>query len=351
MTLNHEPVLAAIVLVVTTMFCVQAHAQRISPAPTESHVVPGRIAGSESQLGTTPNASLVSTSRPAASAPPALFDLSDSDVKFKLESLMSTLRDSRHESWVLAAYPDPKTSRPLIGAGFSLDVPATEHPQSDPLNPHTFLEPSSEQLWQAAGLDPAKLQTILERYDRDLKTWKKKNFRRKIKTHQLSPELTDEDATSLLLISVTQAVYNARAYCREFDQLTRSQQMAISQLVFQMGVNLQEFVQFLSVLNDTSYRESPTTGNPVMAENEHWKAAQTALIQSDWARRYRTRAISVIAMFDPDYEQHPAQAELQVQAVLRPPVIHHGKKAHPKSLSAANGTKHGHKAARAQAPG
>src|SRR5271166_4021191 len=183
-----------------------------------------------------------------------LFDFSDSDIKFKLESLMNILRDSRHESWVLAAYPDPKTSRPLIGAGFSLDVEATEHPQRDPLNPHMFIEPSSAQLWQAAGLDSGSLQVILDQYDSDLKAWKKKNFRRKIKTHQLSPQLTDEEATKLLRISVIQAIHNARAYCREFDQLTASQQMALSQLVFQMGVNLEEFVQFRAALNrDPSY--------------------------------------------------------------------------------------------------
>jgi hypothetical protein len=111
---------------------------------------------------------------------------------------MNTLRDPTHESGVLTAYRAPKTSRPLIGAGFSLDVPASEHLQSDPLNPHTFLEPSSAELWEAAGLDPARLQTILGQYDRELKKWKKKNFRKKIKTHQLPPQLTDADATKLL---------------------------------------------------------------------------------------------------------------------------------------------------------
>ena len=43
-----------------------------------------------------------------------------------------------------------------------------------------------------------------------------------------------------------------RAYCRVFDQLTASQQMALSQLVFQMGVNLEEFTQFLSAINDSA---------------------------------------------------------------------------------------------------
>src|SRR5208337_2259251 len=94
--------------------------------------------------------------------PVPLFDFEESDIKFQLESLMNILRDSRHEGWVLAAYPDPKTSRPLIGAGFGLDDPATEHVQRDPLNPHPFLEPSTAQLWQAAGLDSERLQAILD---------------------------------------------------------------------------------------------------------------------------------------------------------------------------------------------
>jgi hypothetical protein len=59
-----------------------------------------------------------------------------------------------------AAYPDLKTGHPLIGAGFNLDLPAREHPQRDPFNPHPFLEPSSAELWQAAGLDPERLRTI-----------------------------------------------------------------------------------------------------------------------------------------------------------------------------------------------
>ncbi len=127
--------------------------------------------------------------------PASLFDFKDSDIKFSLNSLMSVLRDSRHEGWVLAAYPDPKTSRPLIGAGFGLDVSATEHPQRDPLNPHPFVEPSTAQLWQAAGLDSATLQAILDQFDRDLATWKKKNFRKKIRIHALSPQITEDDAT------------------------------------------------------------------------------------------------------------------------------------------------------------
>ncbi len=278
----------------------------------------------------------VSSAGIAASAvTPPLFDFKDSDVKFQLASLMNILRDSRHESWVLAAYPDPKTSRPLIGAGFSLDVPAIEHPQHDPLNPHPFIEPSSAQLWQAAGLDPEKLQSILDQYDRDLDAWKKRNFRRKIRTHELSPELTDDEATKLLRISAIQATYNARAYCRFFDQLTASQQMALSQLVYQMGVNLEEFTTFLSTVNDPSYGEATLSGTSAPGQYEHWKAVQSSLIQSQWARRYSTRAVSVIAMFDPDYEQDPREAERKVMAQLHPRT-HHRKKASVRSVRAGN---------------
>jgi len=94
-----------------------------------------------------------------------LRDFHHSDVKFELSTLMDTLRDRGHEGWVLAAYPDPKTGKPLIGAGFSLDLPEREHPQTDPLNPHPFLEPSSADLWQAAGLEPARLDAILDQFN------------------------------------------------------------------------------------------------------------------------------------------------------------------------------------------
>ncbi len=257
---------------------------------------------------------------------------------------MNVLRDSRHEGWVLAAYPDPKTSRPLIGAGFSLDVAAIDHPQRDPLNPHPFLEPSAAQLWQAAGLDSVKLQSILDRFDRDLDAWKKKKFRKKIRTHDLSPQLTEEEATRLLRISTIQATYNARAYCRVFDQLTASQQMALSQLVFQMGVNLEEFTQFLSAVNaDSSSGDSiqlVSTADPLA---EHWKTVQSTLIQSQWARRYSSRAISVIAMFDPNYADDPRAAERKVQATLHPKTTHHHRKAHASSVRAGNNAGHSNK--------
>jgi hypothetical protein len=287
------------------------------------------VAGSAAQTATAgpsspaQSAALVSGDLPAAThdvvtSPAPLFDLNDSDIKFKLDNLTRTLRDARHEGWVLAAYPDPKTSRPLIGAGFGLDIEAMQHPQSDPLNPHQFLEPSSQQLWQAAGLDPDKLQNILERYDRDLEAWKKKNFRRKIRTHSLTPEVSEDEALKLLRISAIQAAFNARAYCRNFDQLTASQQMGLSQLVYQMGVNLGEFSQFLGVINQDNPGET-------VGDSAHWKTVQDTLIESQWARRYRIRAVSVIAMFDPQYDSDPGAAERKVEAVLHPPAHHHKK--------------------------
>jgi len=270
----------------------------------------------------------------------SLFGFKDSDIKFNLDNLMKILRDSRHEGWVLAAYPDPKTSRPLIGAGFSLDVMATEHIQRDPLNPNPFIEPSSAQLWRAAGLDIERLQTILDQFDLDLKAWKKKSYRKKMKTHMLSPELTEEEATRLLRISAIQAIHNARAYCRDFDQLTASQQMALSELVFQMGVNLEEFVQFLSAINDdTRYRDSAQPDDGIETEVEHWKTVQRTLIESQWARRYTSRATAVIAMFDPDYVDDPTGAERRVQATIRPHVKHHHKKAARGQTRAERGVK------------
>jgi len=295
---------------------------------------------------------------PVASALQPLLDFKDADIKFNLQALMNTLRDNRHEGWVLAAYPDPKTSRPLIGAGFSLDLPPREHTQRDRLNPSQFLEPSSAQLWEAAGLEPQRLQTMLEQYDRQLSAWKKNRFRRKIRTHELFPEISEEDAIRLLRISTIQAVHNAQAYCRDFGRLTGPQQMALTQLVFQMGVNLEEFTQFLFAINHHASANSPQTSSAAIAsaslapgqrqpvdtssftsanspalgaesfdaaatmafvdDSEYWKAVQETLIHSDWARRYSTRAVSVIAMFNPEYQNAPWAAEAKVRAEVHP---------------------------------
>jgi hypothetical protein len=243
---------------------------------------------------------------PADPTVQALLAFRQSDVKFRLSDLMEVLRDRRHEGWVLAAYPDPKTERPLIGAGFSLDLPEREHRQTDPLNPHPFVEPSSAQLWAAAGLDPARLQQILSDYDARLASWKMKRFRRNIR--DLEPQITDDQANALLRVGAIQAIVNARAYCRNFDDLSASQQMAVSQLVYQMGVNLGEFTNFLALVNQ----------NGAPATQADWRAVQQSLEQSQWARLYRVRAVSVIAMLDPRYDDSPSLAERQVAAVLRP---------------------------------
>ncbi len=248
-----------------------------------------------------------------------LEDFKLSDVKFSLDDLMDVLRDRRHEGWVLAAYPDPKTGRPLIGAGFSLDLPARDHPQTDPLNPHLFLEPSSAELWQAAGLDATRLSQILDEYQQRLQRTGTRQFRKQIKT--LPPQITEDDAALLLRIAAIHAIYNARAYCRNFDHLTGSQQMAMTQLVYQMGVNLAQFSQFLGLVNDDSLaRPAPHATTTVDAQ--YWITVQQSLIHSQWARLYRVRAISVIAMLDPRYENNPRMAERRVQATLRPAVTH-----------------------------
>src|SRR5271156_646666 len=247
-----------------------------------------------------------SAALPSASVPEdgaqQLLGFRDSDIKFSLGSLMDILRDHQHEGWGLAAYPDPNTRRPLIGAGFSLDVQASDHPQRDPLNPHPFVEPSSAQLWQAAGLSPDRLQQILNQFDHDASAWTTKQYRRKVIRHKLTPQLSEEEATQLLRISAIQAIYNARAYCRCFDRLTASQQMAFSQLVFQMGTNLQQFQEFLGTVNDeNSDRELAKLDGYVETGPQHWQTVQRTLMDSQWARRYTIRASTVIAMFDPNY--------------------------------------------------
>jgi len=282
-----------------------------------------------------------------------LRDFNGSNVKFDVSELMDMLRDRRHEGWVLAAYPDPKTHRPLIGAGVSLDLPAREHLQRDPLNPHPFLEPSSAELWQAAGLDPARLERILAQFSaRPAVPTRGRHRARIIRT--LEPEITDEEATQLLRISVIQAIYNAQAYCRGFDRLTASQQMAMSQLVYQMGVNLEEFSQFLQLINSgygTGSTPADSLGQDFAATDVgYWETVQQSLIHSQWARLYRTRAVSVIAMLDPAYPESPQAAERRVSATLRPAVVQRrrGRTASPRELASASGSRgratHGKKA-------
>lgn len=310
-----------------------------NPAPANS------FAGSDASIAPASAAS-VSSDAPAIQVPvtmsPAvqlLGSFQASDIKFDIEDLIEILRDRRHEGWVLAAYPDPKTGRPLIGAGFSLDLPARDHPQHDLLNPHPFLEPSSAELWTAAGLDPQQLQQILADYQARLDAWSTRKYRSQIKT--LPPQISDEDATLLVRVAAIQAINNAKAYCRNFDQLSGSQQMALSQLVYQMGVNLEEFGQFLGLINTDSLPTSAV--HNVSAEDAvYWKSVQQSLEQSQWARLYRTRAISVIAMLDPRYNENPTVAERRVGATLRPTVVHrHGSRSGATTELASSGKSSG----------
>ena len=299
------------------------------------------VSSPEPAPGPAPEAPAIAADAPAVPVPTAtpavqkLRDFKDSDVKFDLQHLMNLLSDRNHEGWVLAAYPDPRTGQPLIGAGVSIDLPAQEHPQRDPLNPNPFLEPSSAELWQAAGLDPDRLNAILADFHDRLNVWSMREYRQHIP--ELPPQITEDDAMQLLRIAIVQSILNARAYCRSFDQLTAPQQMALSQLVFQIGTNLEEFTQFLGLINSDSIA-APIAKKVAASDVAYWKGVQASLIQSQWARLYRLRAISVIAMLDPRYSQSPRMAELRVGAVLRPAVVrrHRGRPAGSTQLASSS---------------
>jgi hypothetical protein len=309
----------------------QAEPSSASAIPVPS-TIPGTIARASQEAAALPDA--VKT----------LMDFRASDAKFDVDDLMDVLRDKRHEGWVLAAYPDPKTGQPLIGAGFSLDLPERIHIQRDPLNPHPFLEPSSAELWQAAGLEPARLDAILAQFHYRLDAWSKKGFRLQIRS--LDPQITEADANALLRIGIVQAIYNARAYCRNFDHLSASQQMAMSQLVYQMGVNLEEFSTFLGLINRDG-GNGPEEPALAKADAQYWHDVQLSLVQSQWARLYRDRAKAVIAMLDPNYVANPSGAEHSVGKVLRPVRT---RRSHATTLHKASySTKHHGSAARKRA--
>src|ERR1035441_4635255 len=62
-------------------------------------------------LAATPTAQSAQVPSEAAVSPAVrmIADFKDSDVKFAVNDLVDILRDRRHEGWVLAAYPDPRT--------------------------------------------------------------------------------------------------------------------------------------------------------------------------------------------------------------------------------------------------
>ena len=55
-----------------------------------------------------------------------------------------------------------------------------------------------------------------------------------------------------------------------------------------------------------------------LAGSEHTVSVQGTLVHTDWARRYSTRAVSVIAMFDPTYASDPYEAEVRVRSEVHP---------------------------------
>jgi hypothetical protein len=282
----------------------------------------------------------------------------DSDVKFDLNELVDILRDRRHEGWVLAAYPDPRTSQPLIGAGFSLDLPERPHPQPDPSNSHPFLEASSADLWQSAGFDPQRLDNLLKVFYERRQKWSKRTWRRQL--YSLPAQISDEEAVQLVRVGAIQAIYNARAYCRNFDRMNGPQQMAMAQLVYQMGLNLQHFNEFLTMINPDqgATPQEAAAGSTMFAQAvseaaiepvgldqspEYWLNVQKSLMASQWAHKYRTRAISVIAMLDPGYRDDPTAAEQRVGAVLRPAVVHrHARRAAATTRQVASTPHRGH---------
>ncbi len=320
-----------------TAFAQSAPVAADSPARTAPGVVPSTV---------------VSRETPVFAPSPAvriLEDFKKTDVKFDVNELADILRDRRHEGWVLVAYPDPKTKQPLIGAGFSLDLPAREHPQPDSLNPHPFLEPSSADLWQAAGFDPARLDGILKVFYERRRAWSKRTWRKQMMN--LPEQISDEEAMALVRIGAIQAVYNARAYCRNFDELTGPQQMAMAQLVYQMGVNLEHFSGFLALVNPGAGPRAEAAGLTLTAQDgpvamdqtaEYWTGVQKSLMTTQWARLYRTRAISVIAMLDPAYLDDPTAAERRVGATLRPVAHRRGRHAVATREVAATTTHRGH---------
>ena len=257
----------------------------------------GQTAGGSAADATFPQSTVPAIASDAAAIPVAstmpsvqiLQSFKRSDVKFDVDHLMSLLRDRNHEGWVLAAYPDPKTGQPLIGAGVSIDLPAREHPQRDPSNPNPFIEAASADLWQAAGLAPDRLNQILDDFHGKLAAWDMHEYRSRIP--ELEPQINEREATQLLRIAIVQSILNAKAYCRNFDRLTAWQQMGISQLVFQMGTNLEEFSQFLDLVNRDSIA-APIVKTVAARDVDYWKNVQQSLIQSQWARLYRTRGPS-----------------------------------------------------------
>jgi hypothetical protein len=123
-------------------------------------------------------------------------------------------------------------------------------------------------------------------------------------------------------------------------------------------VNLEHFNAFLAMINPGAGPRAAavdptalTQDGPIALDQspEYWVGVQKSLMTSQWARLYRTRAISVIAMLDPAYGDDPTAAERRVGAVLRPAVIRRTRghaTATTRQVAVTTHRGHAHKAAR-----
>src|SRR5450755_4052247 len=114
MTSTKQRILAAMFVCAMAACSGRATGQTVPCATRlQSTAMPGPTAQSAASASLTsetlptgkPHPSLTLVAPEVPCAPEPLFDVTDSDIKFKIGSLMTTLRDSGHESWVLAAYP------------------------------------------------------------------------------------------------------------------------------------------------------------------------------------------------------------------------------------------------------
>ena len=104
---------------------------------------------------------------------------------------------------------------------------------------------------------------------------------------------------------------------------------------------------FAQAMQDATAPGTPAVTNQIDQSPEYWLGVQQSLMGSQWAHKYRTRAISVIAMLDPAYSDDPTAAEQRVGAVLRPAVVHrHGR--HGVVTRQVSATKHRAKGGKAK---
>src|SRR5262249_13378844 len=87
-------------------------------------------------------------------------------------------------------------------------------------------------------------------------------------------------------------------------------------------VNAQEPASSPEAARATAVKEAAVVPVGFDQSPEYWLSVQKSLMGSQWAHKYRTRAVAVIAMLDPTYSDDPVAAEKRVGAVLKPTVSH-----------------------------